>query len=157
MNKDDIYLTSTLKPVGFKSKFNNVFLKPFLIIVLIVGLLGALIYFVLVPVYLKYFFRNPERVFDDVFDSLESDVIDFLIDNNKGYYCYDIDLDIDSNLDILIPFNDKKYSFKFSSDTKEGNLLLLSDNNGVSFRKRNNKKNKNKNVRRWTDEQPVCC
>lgn len=138
MNKDDIYLTSTLKPVGFKSKFNNVFLKPFLIIVLIVGLLGALVYFVLVPVYLKYFFRNPERVFSDVFDSLESDVIDFLIDNNKGYYSYDIDLDIDSNLDILIPFNDKKYSFKFSSDTKEGNLLLLSDNNGVSFRKRNN-------------------
>ena len=123
MKKDDIYLTTALKPVGFKSKFKNVILKPFLVIVLLTGVLGALIYFVLVPVYLKYFFRNPERVFSDVFDSLESDVIDFLIDNNKGYYSYDIDLDIDSNLDILIPFNDKKLLKDWN--TEEVNRIMI--------------------------------
>ena len=135
---EDIYLTTELKPVGFKDKFKNSVLKPFLIFLCFIGIIALLVYFVIIPVYIKYFFRNPRLVFNDVFDTFETTINDFLIDTNKGNYDYQANLSIDSNYEGLVNFKDNKYVLNYTSNNKNVDLLVSNGNNNISYFKRDN-------------------
>ena len=121
VNKDDdIYLTTAFEPLKSRLSIGKIFAKIFIFLVIIAAL-GALVYFVLFPLYNKYFLNSPKKIFETTIDNINTMISKGFItqDDNLDSYFQDISFDIDSNIDGL----------------KELSGYTLNINSGIDFNK----------------------
>ena len=108
VNKDDdIYLTTAFEPLKSRLSIGKIFAKIFIFLVIIAAL-GALVYFILFPLYDKYFLNTPKKIFETTIDNINTMISNNLItqeDNFDSYY-QDFSLNIDSNIDGLKEISD---------------------------------------------------
>ena len=108
VNKDDdIYLTTAFEPLKSRLTIGKIFTR-IIIFLVIIAALGALVYFVLFPLYDKYFLNTPKKIFETTIDNINTMISNNLItqeDNFDSYY-QDFSLNIDSNIDGLKEISD---------------------------------------------------
>lgn len=81
--QEDLYLTSSFKPLRKRFKLNKLF-KFIFTLLLIIGVLGALGYFVIWPLYNKYMDSKPKAIFEHAIDYI-ADTAYNTIDSNWSY------------------------------------------------------------------------
>ena len=108
VNKDDdIYLTTAFEPLKSRLTIGKIFTR-IIIFLVIIAALGALVYFILFPLYDKYFLNTPKKIFETTIDNINTMISNNLItqeDNFDSYY-QDFSLNIDSNIDGLKEISD---------------------------------------------------
>lgn len=115
---DDIYLTAAFKPLKTTTKIKKMVIKPILIIIFLVALVGALGYYVGLPMYKDYLSSKPEKVFKEVFNKYEEYSKRILVKDEKNTV---LNFSIDTNDKALSSLN--KANFGVSLNNDNGNYF----------------------------------
>lgn len=130
---DDIYLTTSFKPFKKRFRFRKVFKVLFILLILIGGI-GALTYFVALPLYHKYIDSRPKMIFDHTIDYIDKEfgnVIDLIFTDDDIYY-NDVNFKLDTNIDTLDILSDYTYGFQTAVSPKDKSyesFIYVKENN----------------------------
>jgi len=134
INDDDLYLTTSFKPLKKRFRLKKVF-KVIFVLIFLVCLGGAFYFFIAKPVYNKLMQMMPEEIFHSSINTVRDYAITFLEDdlmiNDKEYF--DMQIGVDSNLENLDVLNNQKFGFTFGVDATSkkyefGTYVLKSNN-----------------------------
>ena len=115
---DDLYLTSSFKPLKKRFKLRKLFKFLFKLIFTIL-VLGAFVYFILLPVYKMINDSKPKAIFDGAIDYVQ-EKLDYVFtsSDNKNSFFFDTKLSVDSNMKDLNKFTDISFIFNGGVDIK---------------------------------------
>ncbi len=131
---EDLYLTASFKPFKKRFRFKKIFkiLFSLLLTILMLGLIG---FFIVKPLYEKYFESQPKAIFDASLNYIgkqANNIIDIgLVDTD----IFDIELifDLKSNIEGTELLTKNKFGFRNTVDPKnemiENNIFVLDDKN----------------------------
>ena len=91
------------------------------VFVIVLGLVG---YFVIYPYVLKTYFNDPKNVYETTINTSFKKINSSINEIVHEKAIYDIELGIDSNLEVLQPYSGYKYGVNFGIDPKKNNLQL---------------------------------
>lgn len=117
--EDDLYLTSSFKPLKKRMKFSKV-LKFIFKIIFSVALIGSFIYFVLFPIYKMIEDSKPKAIFSNTLDYVQEQVNSFLDNNlkiNEDKYSMEFVLGFDSDNKKVSEFVDSSFVFYYGTDS----------------------------------------
>lgn len=124
--QEDLYLTSSFKPLRKRFKLNKLF-KFIFTLLLIIGILGAFGYFVVWPLYNKYMDSKPKAIFEHAIDYI-ADTAYNTIDSNWSYTddfsSLEFGLMIESDEDV--DYANTYYGFNFGfNDTQAEEYIYI--------------------------------
>jgi len=134
--EEDIYLTTTFKPLTFSKKVRKNVLKPIFILLIIVGIIAAIGYFLIYPLYFKYIYRNPKEVFTNFIQEVEPIINSYTIDKGNNTK-KNIKFNVESNYENLISLNDTNYEIIYGTNNNDSDLIVNNNLNSVNYLKRN--------------------
>lgn len=144
---EDIYLTSSFKPLKSRIKVSK-FFKFLFSLLFICTILCAFVYYICFPLYKKIMGSKPEMVFENtikyVFSEIEHAYGDNIIDSD--IYYSDIKLLLNSNIDGLSQYKNVTLGYKYGVDNKinkSSNYIYVGDNTnyyGINYLKYGNDK-----------------
>ena len=144
---EDIYLTSSFKPLKSRIKVSK-FFKFLFSLLFICTILCAFVYYICFPLYKKIMGSKPEMVFENtikyVFSEIEHVYGDNIIDSD--IYYSDIKLLLNSNIDGLSQYKNVTLGYKYGVDNKlnkSSNYIYVGDNTnyyGINYLKYENDK-----------------
>lgn len=127
--QEDLYLTSSFKPLRKRFKLNKLFKFVFSLLI-VVGVLGALGYFVVWPLYNKYLASKPKVIFEHAIDYV-ADTAYNTIDSNWSYsddFSY-LDIGFMVEADEDVDYVNTYYGFKFGfNDNDAEEYIYIRDN-----------------------------
>ena len=97
---------------------------PLIITIIVLIILGVVGYFVVYPYVLKTFFNDPMNVYTTTIDSAFRGINTSINEVVHEKAIYDIELSLDSNLEVLKPYSGYKYGVNFGIDPNKKNLQL---------------------------------
>lgn len=143
---DDLYLTTSFKPLKKRFKLRKVF-KVIFIILFVVLLFGCLGYFVVRPLYNKYLQSKPQAILETVIDKTSEKIVSVLdaniVDDTKYYF--DVNFRLNSNIDDLYYLTDSNYGFRMGVDPDNklyDEMVYIKDGQdiyGLNYFEKNNK------------------
>ncbi len=95
----------------------------FIILIVLIGL-GAIGYFVVYPYVLKTFFNDPMNVYSTTIDGVFKEVNTSINEIVHNKAIYDIQLSLDSNIEVLKPYSGHKYALNYGINPQNQNLQL---------------------------------
>ncbi len=123
MNSD-----SDLTNVGFVAVSDSLPKKkskvPLIITLILLVVLAVVGYFFIYPYVLKTFFNDPMNVYTTTIDSAFKGLNTTINEISHDKAIYDIELSLDSNLEVLKPYAGYKYGVNFGIDPNSKNLQL---------------------------------
>ena len=144
---EDIYLTSSFKPLKSRIKVSK-FFKFLFSLLFICTIFCAFVYYICFPLYKKIMGSKPEMVFENtikyVFSEIEHAYGDNIIDSD--IYYSDIKLLLNSNIDGLSQYKNVTLGYKYGVDNKlnkSSNYIYVGDNTnyyGINYLKYGNDK-----------------
>lgn len=144
-NSDDIYLTTSFKPLKKRIRFRKI-IKFFFKFIIFFGVVGAIIYFVAIPVHEMILNSMPKAIYDGSLDYIASKIDNYIDNNYLDSTSFDVDYiyDFDSNFKDMESLKDQKFGIKMSKNIKNNSLenyvYVLKDGNkyGYSLIQNNN-------------------
>ena len=143
---DDLYLTTSFKPLKKRFKLRKVF-KVIFIILFVVLLFGCLGYFVVRPLYNKYLQSKPQAILETVIDKTSEKIVSVLdaniVDDTKYYF--DVNFRLNSNIDDLYYLTNSNYGFRMGVDPDNklyDEMVYIKDGQdiyGLNYFEKNNK------------------
>jgi len=130
-DEDDLFLTSSMKPLKKKLKLRGI--VKLLIWLIVLGVAGVLLFFkVLQPLFYNLVNSDPRKVFENTIDMVVKD-----FEEKVNQYAYDetdiisvsLNTRIDSNMENFTSGDNTKYSVSYAYDAKSSRMLA---NVGVS-------------------------
>lgn len=118
--EEDIYLTTSFKPLKKRFRIKKVF-KVLFILMILAFLIGTIFYFVLMPLYKKIEDSKPKVIFDSSVEFLSKEMINFVeryYDDNDGIIYGDYNFKIDSNIDKFGLLTNDTFGFSYGIDVK---------------------------------------
>ena len=97
---------------------------PLIITIIVLIILGVVGYFVVYPYVLRTFFNDPMNVYTTTIDSAFRGINTSINEVVHEKAIYDIELSLDSNLEVLKPYSGYKYGVNFGIDPNKKNLQL---------------------------------
>lgn len=117
--EDDLYLTSSFKPLKSRMKVSKVF-KFIFKLIFTLGILGAFIYFILLPVYKMIEDSKPKAIFENTIDYVQEQIytyIDSGVELNENNFAFDAIFDVDTNIKDKEMLTDNSFVFNYDLDT----------------------------------------
>lgn len=117
---EDIYLTTSFKPLKKRIKLKKVF-KIVFIFILLAGITGSFVYFIGLPMYKKYNDSKPKIIFNHTVDFL-SNKLTSVVENvyyEKDTIYSDINFNLDSNMESLKILKDYTYGYQIGINPHE--------------------------------------
>ncbi len=117
---DDLYLTSSFKPLKSRMKVSKVF-KFLFKLIFTLALLAAFVYFIIFPIYKMVYSSKPKVIFDHSLDYVQEQFnafIDTNIELDEEVFSLEAVLDIDSNIKDMEVITDNKFIFTIGTDLK---------------------------------------
>lgn len=149
--EDDLYLTSSFKPLKHRIKASKI-IKFIVKMIFLLGVLGAFVYFILLPLYKMLEDCKPKAIFDNTLDYVQEQAYAFIdtnipIDGND--FSVEAILDLDSNIKGMEPYVENDFIFTFGYKEKDnvyengyyvqnkdsirhGNTFIIKDNNAYT-------------------------
>lgn len=124
--EEDLYLTSSFKPLKHRIKASKIF-KFLFKTIFTLGVLGAFVYFVLFPLYKMLEDSKPKAIFDHSLDYVQEQIYSFLDTNipvDSENFTLETILNLDSNIKDLDDYVDNE--FVFTAGYKEKDNLFES-------------------------------
>ncbi len=121
--KEDIYITSSFKPLKKRLKLKKTI--KYVIVILILLLIGlGLFFFLLRPAYQYYLNSKPINVFYNSIDSISDYIIDELDEDlaDKHSLYTNFEFKVNTNDKDISPIGGKTYGFTLGADTKNNSL-----------------------------------
>lgn len=97
---------------------------PLIIGLIVVVILGVVGYFVVYPYVVKTFFNDPINVYTATINGAFKNINNSINEVAHEKAIYDIELSLDSNIEVLKPYSGYKYGANFGIDPKTKNLQL---------------------------------
>jgi hypothetical protein len=122
--EEDLYLTSSFKPLKKRMKAGKIF-KFLFKLIFTLALFGAFIYFVLLPLYKMLEDSKPKAIFDNTIDFIHKQAEAFVDTNipiDSENFTIEAILDLDSNIKGVEEFVNNDYVFTFGYN-EEKNLV----------------------------------
>lgn len=116
---DDLYLTSSFKPLKKRFKLRKVFKFLFKLIFTVL-VLGAFAYFILLPIYKMINDSKPKAIFDGTIDYVQ-EKIDYAFSESeiRNSFFFETDVSIESNMKDLNNFSDIKFILNGGVDIED--------------------------------------
>lgn len=122
--EEDIFLTASLKPIKKKFRFGKLF-KVMLTFLIVVLALGALGYFVALPMYKKYVDSRPKMIFDNTIEKLSTEygnVFKKLMSASGENSYIDFNFRINTNDSDLYVLSNYNFGYSFGVDPNNDSL-----------------------------------
>ena len=129
---DDIYLTTSFKPLKKRISFSKIMKKAiiFIVIILVIGSVG---YFVGMPIYIKYINSRPKIIFDKTVEYVSDEMINVINDYNLGNNSLfaDVNFVVDNNGET----REETFGYSLGVESKryENSLYLGKDSNSYEI------------------------
>lgn len=120
--EEDLYLTSSFKPLKHRIKAGKVF-KFLFKLLFTLGVLGAFVYFVLLPLYKMLEDSKPKAIFDHSLDYVQEQIYTFLDTNvpiDTENFTLETILYVDSNIKDMDAYVDNEFVFTVGYKEKDG-------------------------------------
>lgn len=119
--EDDLYLTSSFKPLKKRMKASKI-IKFIIKMIFLFAVLGAFVYFVLLPLYKMLEDSKPKAIFDNTLDYVQEQAYAFIdtnipIDSND--FSVEAILDLDSNIKGMESYVNNDFVFTFGYKEKD--------------------------------------
>ncbi|MBE6145029.1 MAG: hypothetical protein E7171_00245 [Firmicutes bacterium] len=119
--EDDLYLTSSFKPLKTRMKASKI-IKFIIKMIFLFAVLGAFVYFVLLPLYKMLEDSKPKAIFDNTLDYVQEQAYAFIdtnipIDSND--FSVEAILDLDSNIKGMESYVNNDFVFTFGYKEKD--------------------------------------
>ncbi len=133
---DDLYLTTSFKPLRNRFKVSKL-IKVLFTLICIIGMLSAFIYFIAIPVYKMIVDGQPKAIYDSSIDYIVNTLntnLDDMSDNFDDDYL-EYKFGITSNMEELKAINNKKIGFGVGIDrnTKLGYATLFTEKDNERY------------------------
>lgn len=121
----DLYLTSSFKPLRNRFKLRKVF-KVLFKIIFTLGLLIAVAYFLILPIYNKYLASKPKAIFEYSIDYIADELTKFVDENfyENNYKSADVNFMIDSSVSDELGLFGKYYGLKMGFEDNDSETII---------------------------------
>lgn len=122
--EEDIFLTTSLKPIKRKIRFGKLFKAIFALLIVVLAF-GALGYFVALPMYKKYVDSRPKMIFDNTIEALSTQygsVFKKLMSTGGENSYIDFNFRINSNDSNLYVLSNYNFGYSFGVDPDNDSL-----------------------------------
>lgn len=124
--QEDLYLTSSFKPLRNRFRLKKVF-KVLFSLIFTIGILTSVAYFLILPLYNKYLASKPRAIFEHSIDYVAEELTKMVSENyfdNNIYKAADVNFMIDSSVNDELGLFGKYYGLKMGFEGNDSETVI---------------------------------